>query len=150
MGVKPPKRAMNVICFLYMVWASLIFVQFVCAHPERMRELFSVVTQRAPAPALAMIFGAVLMLSGNLRVVWSDLLFEAATYHEEALRREELLEHSKELDVVVRPYSVQPDSLVFDDVTEDADDWRNVSVAQYYGVKSVRLAAMPSPGSSGP
>ena len=39
--------------------------------------------------------------------------------------------------MIVKEYSVRPETLFFDDITEDADDWRNASVRMFYGLNSI-------------
>lgn len=63
---------------------------------------------------------------------------EAQAFDREYWERVELLE-SEEEDIVLEPFSVKPWLLFFDDVTEDATDWRNAAVANWYYKKSVVL-----------
>lgn len=62
---------------------------------------------------------------------------EAGLYSQEADARYNLYINSKGEDVEVAPFSVCPALLYFDDITEDAEDWRNGNVAEYYGLNSV-------------
>ena len=56
---------------------------------------------------------------------------EAQKYHQEYLDRVEILS-GEEKEVELIPYSVKPYLLYFDDITTNADDWRNNAVAQWY------------------
>lgn len=62
----------------------------------------------------------------------------AQEYSREAYERYELLMNSKGKDVVVSSYYQTPPLLFFDDITEDKTDWRNMSVTQFYELKSIR------------
>lgn len=64
---------------------------------------------------------------------------KAKTYSEEFLQREAMMLDSAGEDVTVLSFSTQPELLFFDDLTEDADDWRNTGVSDYYGLKSIVL-----------
>lgn len=64
---------------------------------------------------------------------------EAARYSEEANERYELLYEAKGRDVKVKAYTVQPHLLYLDDITEDAEDWRNQYVKEYFELNSIVL-----------
>ncbi|MDR1563833.1 MAG: DUF6056 family protein [Oscillospiraceae bacterium] len=64
---------------------------------------------------------------------------EAALFYSEAVQRTALCRSSRGGDVVIKPYSVKPPLLFFDDITEDTADWRNMTVCKYYGLKSIKL-----------
>lgn len=63
----------------------------------------------------------------------------AQIYYTQYRERVAMYEDEKIEDVVVAPYTHIPSTLYFDDITENASDWRNVGVASYYGKKSVVL-----------
>lgn len=42
--------------------------------------------------------------------------------------------------VVVEPLSVKPEVIFFDDITDDPENWKNISTAKYFDKKSVRLS----------
>ncbi|MCD7751754.1 MAG: DUF6056 family protein [Lachnospiraceae bacterium] len=63
---------------------------------------------------------------------------EAAQYDEEYQQRLEIL-LSEEKNVVLQDYSVKPYLLYFDDVTEDAANWKNTAVANWYVKETVVL-----------
>ena len=56
---------------------------------------------------------------------------EAQQYHQEYLDRVEILTSEKK-EVEIKPYSVKPYLLYFDDITTDVYDWRNNAVARWY------------------
>ena len=63
---------------------------------------------------------------------------EAQTFDREYWGRIEILK-GPEKNVTLKPFSVKPWLLYFDDITEDAADWRNGAVANWYGKDSVVL-----------
>lgn len=65
---------------------------------------------------------------------------EAREYYECAQKRLESLNNGIAEDLVLEPYSSRPYLLFFDDITQDAADWRNVAMSEYYGEHSVILA----------
>jgi hypothetical protein len=62
---------------------------------------------------------------------------EAKAYHIESLEREAIYNDPAVLDVEVRKFSRQPRLLTYSDITEDAQEWKNKSVARYYDKNSV-------------
>ncbi len=67
----------------------------------------------------------------------------AAQFDAEADARIALLQ-SGQSRVILAPYSVKPSMLFFDDIAESPEDWRNGSVAQFYGLEEV--SKLPEPG----
>lgn len=62
----------------------------------------------------------------------------AAQYGRENEERLRILKNPKEQDVVLPRYTVQPNLLYFEDVSEDPDDWINQKMSEYYGKNSIR------------
>jgi hypothetical protein len=67
----------------------------------------------------------------------------AAAYLRENRERLEVLEDSSVTDPVFKPYSANPDMLVFFDITRDKEDWINKAMARYYNKNSVVLEDLP-------
>ncbi len=64
---------------------------------------------------------------------------EAQEYSNELYIRLDTLVNADKEDVVLEPLRVKPGLIFFDDIEEDAKNWKNKAVAEYYGQKSVRL-----------
>lgn len=64
---------------------------------------------------------------------------EAAQYSMEADVRYEILCSSEGEDVLLQPFSTYPYLLFFEDITEDATNWKNRYMADYFDLNSVRL-----------
>lgn len=62
----------------------------------------------------------------------------AAQYGRENEERLHILKNSEEQDTVLPRYTVQPNLLYFEDVSEDPDDWINQKMSEYYGKNSIR------------
>ena len=62
----------------------------------------------------------------------------AAQYGRENEERLRILKNSREQDAVLPRYTVQPNLLYFEDVSEDPDDWINQKMSEYYGKNSIR------------
>ena len=62
----------------------------------------------------------------------------AAQYGRENEERLRILKNPREQDVVLPRYTVQPNLLYFEDVSEDPDDWINQKMSEYYGKNSIR------------
>lgn len=63
-----------------------------------------------------------------------------AQYHAQIMERYELYEDSSIEEVVVEPLRVKPELIYFDDITDDETNWKNVSIANYFGKRSVKLS----------
>lgn len=72
----------------------------------------------------------------SLSAIKSIYYKEAQLYHVIHLEREKELKGA-EKEIAVRGCPIQPHLLYFDDITTDADDWKNVSAAKWYGKKKV-------------
>ncbi len=64
---------------------------------------------------------------------------EAEEYWKENKKRWESFTDDSVKDVVVEDFSVKPHVLYHDDIVEDRTDWRNTTVALFFGKDSVRL-----------
>lgn len=62
----------------------------------------------------------------------------AARYGRENEERLRILKNPREQDAVLPRYTVQPNLLYFEDVSEDPDDWINQKMSEYYGKNSIR------------
>lgn len=62
----------------------------------------------------------------------------AAQYGRENEERLRILKNPREKDAVLPRYTVQPNLLYFEDVSEDPDDWINQKMSEYYGKNSIR------------
>lgn len=65
---------------------------------------------------------------------------DAQTFYEEAMERHEIYVDETIADVIVKPYSARPALFDFEDLAEDAGNWLNLAVTQYYHKDSVRVA----------
>lgn len=62
----------------------------------------------------------------------------AAQYGRENEERLRILKNPREQEAVLPRYTVQPNLLYFEDVSEDPDDWINQKMSEYYGKNSIR------------
>lgn len=62
----------------------------------------------------------------------------AAQYGRENEERLRILKNPGEQDAVLPRYTVQPNLLYFEDVSEDPGDWINQKMSEYYGKSSIR------------
>lgn len=143
MGAAGAGRLVNVVYFAFIL---LVFVNefYLCGYlAVRLSSPDFIVSSGWLLAAACIGIGAVLGCSETSAGVlaWKSASGgEAALYSQEADARYNLYINSRGQEVVVQPFSVSPQLLFFDDITEDPADWRNGNVAEYYGLKSVRLA----------
>ena len=62
---------------------------------------------------------------------------EPQWYSQQAYDRHKKLLNSAGQDVIVEEYSVKPEILFFDDITDNPEDWRNSSVKGFYDLNSI-------------
>lgn len=62
---------------------------------------------------------------------------EAQAYYKECEKRLHILENPSIQDAIFAPYVNKPYLLYFDDISDDKNDWRNLSVTYFYGKESV-------------
>lgn len=62
----------------------------------------------------------------------------AAHYGRENEERLRILKNPREQDAALPRYTVQPNLLYFEDVSEDPGDWINQKMSEYYGKSSIR------------
>ncbi len=66
---------------------------------------------------------------------------EAQTFYAEAMERHEIYTNEDIVDVEIRPYSARPALFDFSDLTEDAGNWLNLAVMQYYHKAYVKVVS---------
>jgi len=142
-----PGRLQNIIydMFLLLCLLNLFYVMGWLRH----RKAFHTKERRGqgyPAAGLALIGAAFLLCCSFVprdtpitvtRAVHLMRSGEAEAYYQEFLARCEILEDTTQEDAVIPAYTLHPYLLFFDDATEDPNDWRNQSIANYYGKRSV-------------
>lgn len=151
MGTTGDLRLKNVVYFSFVL---LMFVNeyYVCGWV--MRKFFvlsaenSVTKEAGEQLSGGFICTALVLAVGMYLACWENAAAheaarllrsgEAAAYSAEADARYRILENSAGEDIVVKPFESMPYLLCYEDITGDADDWRNQWMAAYFGVRSVR------------
>lgn len=64
---------------------------------------------------------------------------DAETFYAEAMARHEIFTDETIVDVELKPYSVRPALFDFNDLTQDAENWLNLAVMQYYHKAYVKI-----------
>ena len=70
---------------------------------------------------------------------------EAQQYDQEWDKREAAFLDKKGEDVLVSSLSVAPSILVYEDISEDPENWHNQVLASYYGLHSVAVQTTDEP-----
>lgn len=81
--------------------------------------------------------GSVIGRSTSLEAIQELRSGEAQQYHREMMERLNLYLDESVQEVYVKPLTVKPELLFFDDLEMDITDWRNESIARYYHKKLV-------------
>lgn len=153
LGEPGPGRLRNVIFVSYVLMVVLSYGYFLgwlfCGFlkMEQIQKIAGLYDRLSipKAACILVLFAAVLCLGNtqhrgtSVEAVREVISKEAQTFHAEAMARKELYEDPSLADVQVEPYSVKPYLLFFDDITDDAGNWKNVVLAMYYGKESVSL-----------
>lgn len=140
MGAIGAGRLVNVIYFAFIL---LMFFNgfYLCGWLDRKLDLgrFSWSPQWTMTVAV-LCFGMIAGCYGNSAgfLAWKCVHSgEALAYSLEADARYNLYINSAGQDVEVSSFSFYPQLLYYEDITEDADDWRNQQVREYFGLHSV-------------
>jgi hypothetical protein len=135
-GVRPARRALNVLHYYEFGLLALVWCQWVLAYPD----FWSRLRARLPVAdsALLVVAAMTLFLSGNTREAWVDLLYRGPAYQKEMAERYARIAAGG--DVMVDPIAVKPKTLFFEDITEVPTTWQSEYMAKYFGVSSVRLS----------
>jgi hypothetical protein len=138
MGGAPARRAMNILCYIHVVFVFLMYAQMLWAKPEKTERVLAKISRFYPRKLQIPVFVLSLFVISNIGEAWADLLFRAPTYASEQQGRvTQMTQAGSGADVTFAPLTYKPETLYFSDVTEDPQDWINQSVAHYFGVKSV-------------
>lgn len=144
MGDVGDKRLVNILYFAYVLLWVLNLFYWMGWLARRKRSPLRVPQGKALAAGVVLLllgFGAGLFLNSYSSLMALGLLRsgEGQAYYDCAQRRLELLQDPSISRVELEPYPVKPYLLFFDDITGDPEDWRNLSLSEYYGKESVIL-----------
>ncbi|MCB2156665.1 hypothetical protein KQI84_17450 [bacterium] len=139
-GDDPPDRTLGVIYFFFLLgaFASL------AAGAELWRRRSAL--EEIPHWKHVQLAGRLILLAGLLGT--ADNPIEAAKSLGKATPYDELLEAryarieealaNGEMNLVVAPIEDEPETIHFDDITEDPEHWRNTACAEFFGLESIR------------
>ncbi len=92
---------------------------------------------------MILVFGSALCVKADpYYYSWSSAFTDvvngnAKTFYNENVERLAVLKDDSVKDVVLKPYSVRPEIIAFDDATSDPNEWINYYLAKYYEKNSV-------------
>ena len=99
--------------------------------------------------AIKIILILILLFSaqGNINQAYLDLFTKAPQYSAHLNERYKLIQASKGKDLVVPPIFERtykyPKTIFSSDISTNALDYRNTSVSEYFGLKSIRISKEP-------
>jgi Family of unknown function (DUF6056) len=137
-GILPPARTMDTIYLVFLVgWFPVVLLVAEFFREARpIRIAWGNWGRGFAAAALLMS----LFITGNYRRAVRDLGSSARLYTTQMDRRVEFYRHATGADVTVPTLYSLPRSISFDDVTYDPAHWRNLAVAEFYGLRSITRA----------
>ena len=140
MGAIGAGRLVNVIYFAFVLLAFLNTF-YVCGWLDEKFD-FGEFQWKMPwtLTVLVLSFGMIVGCYGNAAgyIAWNSVSSgEALAYSLEADARYNLYINSEGQDVEVEAFSFYPQLLYYEDITEDAEDWRNQQVREYFELNSV-------------
>lgn len=152
MGTPGPGRLLNIIYFAFVILLvfNLFYILGWCKRTAEKRGIgIKTETQenKGERSVYSMVFLLVVLmifLSGIQYHTYGFALKslrkgEARTYYDTAMERLDLLKDDSQQDVVLPRYSVKPEILYFNDITEDSTAVSNVNMSNYYQKNSVIL-----------
>ena len=154
LGEPGPGRLKNVIYINYVIAMVLLYGYvmgwFIRKYPKTKIEknIYSICNKCCWQMKVAIVVAGIGLLcvggfdrSGVSIEAVSELVSgEAAKYHTEETIRKEIYLNNQIVNAEVEPYSVKPELLFFDDITDDSDNWKNKGLAEFYGKNSVKLS----------
>lgn len=149
LGIEGDLRLLNIIYYAYILlvilncfyWAG--WLSAVCGRTSEAGHDMPLGTAAAAVLACLICCGIFMVNSGytSLAALGSLSSGEAREYRDCNRRRCEILHDTDILFAELEPLPCQPYVLYFDDITEDADDWRNQGMRKFYGKISVAVRA---------
>lgn len=146
MGNVGDKRLLNIVYCTYLLLLTINWIYWLGWAAKRRVESAGSAIPSLPFCLAALFFVCCLGLSAVSGTGFCSLgacstlrSGEAREYYECAQQRFSLLEAPETRDAVLAPFSVYPYLLYFDDISSDPTDWKNVDMATYFGLDSVRL-----------
>lgn len=146
-ATNPPGRALNLIYLVFLAgwFAGVLELAGIAARrrPLAFTESVFPAPLRLVSAAVPVLFAGFLLLHGQARIAYGDLLFRAPEYHRvmqdryASIVREKAsgVENGKPamtFEAVARP----PRVLMYTDIQEDSRNWRNTCFARYFGLGS--------------
>ena len=139
-GEKMPPRTLSGIYVMFVVgWLGTVYLwtRDLHAPPSLASDPF-----RSPnsAAVVAFAFGLSLVMTGNgFNAVHELAVGRAGNWRKSVESRYTLLRRARDSDCVIPPLAPPTTILYSGEITDDIHDWHNVSVADFFNVKSVRL-----------
>ena len=78
-------------------------------------------------------------MPAGLSAVYSLATGEAQEFHRQMAERSNICRSAPGEDIVLPKLTAKPPLLAYTDITEDPADWTNETMAEYYGVSTVRV-----------
>lgn len=150
MGVTGAQRLLNVVYFSF-IWLMFVNEFYLCGwidakinlSGEAGREQGSITFPKSTIlTGLILAIGLWLGCYGTSTAYKANVEIatgEARAYSDQAAERYETYLESSGGDVRVEGFWSKPELLYFDDITLDENDWRNISLRDYYELNSVAL-----------
>lgn len=152
LGEPGPGRMRNVIYVNYVLLMVVLYGYFLGWFAVRYKNAWkNLIDMSDRLPQIFRGCAAILLLvlvcigkPGNpglsFRAVEELVSGQAKQYFEEGMERKKIYENINILEAEVEPYSIKPELLYFDDITDDPDNWKNKGLAEFYGKDSVKLS----------
>lgn len=145
MDSRPPRRALNMICFFHNIFVGLMVLSLVLdphswLHQRVLINLKKFSSFWTDSKIIAVLLMALFVI-GNHRRAIVDLTLHAQEYDQVMDDRYQLARQSQGQDLVFTPLKHRPITLCFDDIEANPEDWKNTSFAALFGLKSVRTSA---------
>ena len=145
MGGWPPARTSDAIYFLFLLGVYLTVGACTMYYLDKakctpMKQPYN--TAVVVLLAASVLFAFVVLQSASFKQAKVDLLQLAGPYHDYMEKRYSQIEQAKAdgyLKLMVARYQQEyPRTIYFNDITSNADDWRNVCYAKYFGLEKIK------------
>lgn len=142
MGYPGDGRLLNILYFSFVLFGMLNGFYWCGWVQKTFGEKICLPGKKLLIPLFLFLCGILTVLSpdASMNIALSSLRSgEAQKYDREIEARIVLYEDPDVADMVVAPLSVRPRALFFEDITADPENWKNISLCNFYQKNTVRL-----------
>lgn len=137
-NVLPPNRTLNTIYFFFII--TFIYFIFSVIYHYLVLKKIDFTYSKGTKTCMGIIIVLCLLSTNNSTLAYYELISgKAYKYNKEMTARFELLENSKELEIVLPALINKPQTVYSSEmgITNDKNNWKNSAISRYFRKKSI-------------